>query len=114
MRPLCLLALAALLSFGSARAAAVYAPASTDNFENHTDQGADSLVPPGEEANAVVALVTGIDRQHGIVSLETEIGPIVTLAAPEDLQNLHTGDLLVLYVVDEDPKQNLGEDPIVT
>jgi len=56
--------------------------------------------------------VTDIDRQHGMVSLDTELGKIVTFAEPEDLQKLHEGDQIVVYIVEEAPNQNRTQDSI--
>lgn len=106
------LALAVLLSLAGVGAAA-YAPTSNDKSENYAERRAEGLVPTGQEANAIVAVITEIDRQNGVVSLDTEIGPIITFAAPEDLQGLRTGDQIVLYVIDEDPQQNLPQDIII-
>ena len=113
MKTLCSLALAALLSLGSTVSAA-YAPTPQDRLENRRDQRSDSLTSPIPGATALVAVITDIDRLHGVVSLDTEIGKIVTVAAPEDLQNLHRGDQIVLYVMDEDQRQDQRSGSILT
>jgi len=106
MKTLCWLVLVTLLSLGSAVSAA---PTPKDRLGNRADQG-DALKSEVPGATALIAVVTDIDRLHGIVSLNTEIGQIVTFAAPEDLQNLHAGDQIVLYVTDENQHQGQRQD----
>ena len=110
MKILCGLVLVIVLSLGSAVSAA---PTPQDRLGNRADQG-DALKSKIPGTTALLAVVTDIDRQHGIVSLNTEIGQIVTFATPEDLQNLHAGDQIVLYVTDEDQRQERPQDSILT
>jgi len=110
MKILCGLVLVTMLGLGNAVSAA---PTPQDRPGNRADQG-DALKSKIPGATALRAVVTDVDRQHGIVSLNTEIGQIVTFAAPEDLQNLHAGDQIVLYVTDEDQRQERPQDSILT
>jgi hypothetical protein len=112
MKTLCSLALAILLSLASTGATVAYAPTPKDLLGNPGDQGSEAIVPQVPGATALVAVVTAIDRQHGTVSFDTELGQIVTYADPEALQRLHPGDQIVLYVVYEDPSQNQARDSI--
>ena len=113
MKILCALALAILLSLSSTGATVAYAPTPKDQFGSPGDQESDATVPQVPGATALPAVVTAVDRQHGTVSFDTELGQIVTYADPEALQKLHPGDQIVLYVVDEDPSQNrLAQDSI--
>ena len=113
MKTLCWLALTVLLGFVSVETVATSARATLeDKLENRADRGTDTLVPQVPGVTALIAVITDIDREHGVVSLDTELGQIVTFADPKDLQQLHTGDQIVLYVVDEDPNQTRTQEAI--
>jgi len=78
------------------------------------EQTPDTAKPPGSEKTAIPATVTGIDRAQGVLNLETEVGRAQVIAPPEVLQDLHVGDQVELCMADEEPSQNLLQDPIIT
>jgi hypothetical protein len=63
---------------------------------------------------AVSATVTRIDRERGMLDLETKAGHVQVVVSPAALQDLHVGDKLVLCLTDEAPSQNLLQDDIIT
>lgn len=106
---------ACLMLIGSVSTAAAYALLPQGQDENAARQLPTTLQPQSEEdslpnaetrGNTLVATIRGIDRQHGVLYLQTEFGNMVTWAEPKDLQNLHAGDQVVLYLEEENPKDN--------
>jgi hypothetical protein len=58
--------------------------------------------------------VIRIDRERGVLDLETEAGHVQVVVPPAAVQDLHAGDQLVLCLTDEAPSQNLLQDDIIT
>ena len=58
--------------------------------------------------------MTQIDRERGVVDLETAAGPVQVVMPPAAVQDLHVGDKLRLCVADEAPSQALSQDDILT
>jgi hypothetical protein len=58
--------------------------------------------------------VTGVDREQGVLNLETAVARAQVVVPPEALQNLQVGDQVELCMADEEPSQNLLQDSIRT
>jgi hypothetical protein len=71
---------------------------------------------PSQEAQEITekATVTGIDRKHGVLVADMAAGRVQLLVPPAVVQKLHPGDPLTVCLVDEDPRQNLLQDSILT
>ena len=82
--------------------------------ELSTGNKAEAVAPLVNEPTVVVATVKGIDRLHGIVHLDSEIGRIVATVDPVELQRLHAGDQIIVVVSDEDLKNYVSQDSIMT
>ena len=104
------LALATLLAIGSAAPIAAQQTSVHDTSKSACTQRADTATSQPNKERATIATVVQIDRQHGLLNLETEIGRILTFAAPEDIKNLHEGDRIEVYLVEEDSTDNLRQD----
>jgi hypothetical protein len=105
---------AALLALSSPGVAKALSPVSPETLGAQCEQGQDPALQPKRAETAVPAVVTGIDRQHGIVELETEAGRAQIMVAPEATRELQTGDEVTLCMTDEEPEHNLLQDSIVT
>lgn len=104
------LAFVALLTVGSAAPVFAQQPLAQDPSVSACSQGVEaaSAVPKGRPTTATIVQ---IDRQHGLLNLETEIGRVLTFATPEDMKGLHEGDQIVVYlVVDEDTPESSPQD----
>jgi hypothetical protein len=105
--------LAMLLTCGAALPA--FAPTRLpDSLSRPGTQDPGLAKPPGLNVRELVATIQGIDYQQGVLDLETEIGRMQLSAAPEEIADLHAGDTLLVYVVEESPAQNLLQDSIRT
>jgi hypothetical protein len=104
------LAFVALLTVGSAAPVFAHQPLAQGSSVSACPQGtkAASAAPEGRPTTATIVQ---IDRQHGLLNLETEIGRVLTFATPEDMKGLHEGDQIVVYlVVDEDTPESSPQD----
>jgi hypothetical protein len=114
MRCLPSLALVVLLGAG-AGVPTVSPPSVVPNlFEESCDLTPDGAKHLDAEETAIPATVTGIDREQGVVNLETEVARAQVTVPPDVLQELHVGDRVELCMADEDPSQNLLQDSIIT
>ncbi len=112
MRPLCSLAFAVLLSAGSGLPAVTSSPVVPDTPGKTCAQTPDTAKQARSEKTAIPATVTGIDRAHGVLNLETDVARAEVVVPPEVLLGLHVGDQVVLCMADEEPSQNLLHDSI--
>ena len=101
------LALATLLAVGSAAPTFAQQASVHDTSKSACTRGTNTQA---NKERATVATVVQIDRQHGILNLETEIGRVLTFAAPEDIKNLHEGDRIEVYLVEEDSADDPRQD----
>ena len=108
------LALATLMAVGSAAPICAQQASVQETSKGACTQETNTATPQANKERATVATVIQIDRQHGILNLETEIGRVLTFAAPEDIQNLHEGDQIEVYLVEEDPADNSRQDTTCT
>ena len=108
------LALATLLAVGSAAPSFAQQASVHDTSKSACMQETNAATPQANKERATVATVVQIDRQHGILNLETEIGRVLTFAAPEDIKNLHEGDQIEVYLVEEDSAENPLQDTTCT
>lgn len=58
--------------------------------------------PPQTQQDFVNAVIRSIDRQLGVLDLDTEIGWMQIQLAPEDVQTLQVGDTLQVRVLNSD------------
>jgi hypothetical protein len=114
MRCLSSFALAVLLNAGSAGPPLSPSPVVPDTPENRCEPTPDMGEQPGAEQTALPATVTGIDRARGILEVETEAARAQVVVPPEVLQGLKVGDRVELCMADEEPRDNLLQDSIVT
>ena len=114
MRCLSSLALAVLLSVDSGVPAMITSPVPPDTPKADCEPTPDTAKPQDPEKTAIPATVTGIDREHGVLNLETAVARAQVVVPPEALQNLHVGDQVELCMADEEPSQNLLQDSIRT
>jgi len=112
MNTLLSLSLVTLLAVGSAALLFAQQPPAQDTPESACTQNTDVAAPQAHEGRATVATIIQVDHQHGLLNLETEIGRVLTLAAPEDIQDLQEGDQIVVCLVEEDPAENPRQDRI--
>lgn len=71
--------------------------------------------PSTPQTELVFAFVTAIDPHSGVVTLDSEIGRLQTVAAATQLQELRTGDLVLIPVdfaklQQEFPQEEVCED----
>ena len=114
MRPLCSLAFAALLAVGGSIPVRPLTGIESATPKESCPQTSTTAPQRSTEEPAVRATVTQIDRERGILDLETEAGHVQVAASPSALQDLQVGDRLVLCLADEAPSQNLLQDDIIT
>ncbi len=112
MNTLLSLALTMLLAVGSAALLFAQRPLTQDTPESACTQDTDAAAPQAPAGHATVATIIQVDPQDGLLDLETEIGRVLTLAAPEDIQDLQAGDQIVVCLVEEDPAENPRQDPV--
>ena len=112
MNTLLSLSLATLLAVGSAALLFAQRPLAQDTPESACTQDTDAAARQAHEGRATVATIIQVDHQHGLLSLEIEIGRVLKLAAPEDIQDLQEGDQIMVCLVEEDPTENLPQDTI--
>ena len=112
MNTLLSLSLATLPAVGSAALFFAQQPPAQDMPESACTQNTDAAAPHAHEGRATVATIIQVDHQHGLLDLKTGIGRVLTLAAPEDGQDLQEGDQIVVCLVDEDPAENPRQDSI--
>src|SRR5262249_50374360 len=55
--------------------------------------------PPQPQNDFVNAVIRGIDRQLGVLDLDTEIGLMQVKVPPEEVQDLHVGDTIQVRVL---------------
>jgi len=108
------LALVVLLSVGSGVPAVTLSAVVPATPGASCEQTPNTSTPPGPKKTAIPATVTGVDREHGVLNLETEVARAQVVVPPEALQNLHVGDQVELCMADEEPSQNLLQDSIRT
>jgi hypothetical protein len=108
------LVLATLLTVGSAAPIGAQQTPTHDTPKSACAQKTNAATPQANKERATVATVVQIDHQHGVLNLETEIGRVLTFAAPEDIKNLHEGDRIEVYLVEEDSAENLSQDTTCT
>jgi len=108
------LALATLLTVGSAAPIAAQQAPVHDTPKSAYTQRTNAATAQANKEHATVATVVQIDHQHGLLNLETEIGRVLTFAAPEDIKNLHEGDQIEVYLVEEDSTENPLQDTTCT
>jgi hypothetical protein len=114
MRCLSSLALALLLS-ASAGVPTVSPPSVVPNLPGENcELTPDGAKHPSAEETAIPATVTGINREQGVVNLETDVARAQVMVPPDVLQELHVGDQVELCMTDEEPSQNLLQDSIIT
>src|SRR5262249_55446223 len=99
MNTLLSLALTMMLAVGSAALLFAPHPFAQDTPESACTQDTDAAAPQAHEGHATVATIIQVDHQDGLLDLETEIGRVLTLAAPEDIQDLQEGDQIVVCLV---------------
>jgi len=112
MNTLLSLSLVTLLAVGSAALLFAQRPPAQDTPESACTQNTDVAAPQAHEGRATVATIIQVDHQRGLLNLETELGRVLTLAAPEDIQDLQEGDQIVVCLVEEDPAENPRQDSI--
>jgi hypothetical protein len=59
---------------------------------------------------AIVATVGQVDHQQGLLQLETTLGQIVTMVAPEEVKDLQEGDQILVCIGDTEPAKSLRHD----
>lgn len=118
MRCLSSLVFAVFLSAGSGVLAVTPMPQVANSAKETCAQAPEATKPPSKttpsEKTAIPATVTAVDPAHGVIDLETKVGPAQVESSPQMLQDLHVGDRLELCTVDEEPSENLLQDSIVT
>jgi hypothetical protein len=111
MNTLLSLSLVTLLAVGSTALLFAQQPPAQDTPESTCTQNTDAAAPHAHEGRTTVATIIQVDHQHGLLDLKTEIGRVLTFAAPEDIQDLQEGDQIVVCLVEEDPAENPRQDP---
>jgi len=105
------LVFAMLLTVGSAAPSFAQESVTQDTSASACPQGTEATTVQAPQGRPTKATVIQIDRQHGLLNLETEIGRVLTFATPEDMKGLHEGDQIVVYlVVEEDTPENSPPD----
>jgi len=104
----------ALLAMGSALLVSAQQPPLLGSFEQNCEQFIAALDPQAHGGHAAVATVVQVDHQSGLLSLETEVGRVLTFAAPEETQNLQEGDQIMVCMAEVGPPENLPQDVSLT
>ena len=111
MHTLFALAFAILVIVGSAAPSFAQQSVTQDTPASACTQGTEAAAVHPPEGRPTKATVIQIDREHGLLNLQTEIGRVLTFATPEDIKGLHEGDQIVVYlIVEEDAPENSQPD----
>src|SRR5215510_9908345 len=106
MRPLCSLAFAILLAMGGSVPVPPPAPRGLTSPGDSCAQAPDAVPHQGTEEPAVRVTVIRVDRERGVLDVETEVGHVQVVVPPAAVHDVHAGDELVLCLADEVPSQN--------
>ena len=95
-KTLVVLVLSLGLALGTVRSASPQATLPQGSTDRPCDQLAGSAESSDSVGYAVMATITGVDRQRGILELETQEGRITLATALTDAQSLQEGDQLLV------------------
>jgi hypothetical protein len=73
--------------------------------EQPCDQPAGSAEAGDSEGHGVMATLKGVDRQRGLVELETKNGRVVMETTPAETQSLQEGDQLLVCLEGDNIKE---------
>lgn len=102
MNTLLALAFAMLLAVGSVVPSFAQQSVAQDPSASACPQGTEAAAVQTPQGRLTKATVIQIDRERGLLNLQTEIGRVLTFARPEDMKGLHEGDQIVVYLIVED------------
>jgi hypothetical protein len=101
MKPLFLLALGLWLILGTGLPAGAQPTLPQGSADHPCDQPAAGAESGESEGHAVIATIKGVDRQRGLLELETQQGRVVMETPPAETQSLQEGDHLLVCVEGE-------------
>jgi hypothetical protein len=113
MKILCSIVLMLVLAVAAATVTGAHIPLLQKVIPHFSNPIPDVSGSQEDGEDVIIAMVKSIDYQHGLVHLDSEIGQILTFATPEALQDLSTGDLVVVHVVEENVEDNVVQDIVV-
>ena len=97
MKPLCTRGCSLIVALALATGGAYWQSLSQENVEKNRSTTAVNISPDAQ-ADIVFAIVTAIDHRSGLVVLDSAIGRLMTIATSTQLQDLHTGDLVLVHL----------------
>jgi hypothetical protein len=109
MRTLYLWSCATLLALGSALPASAQAGSLQDTLDQSCQHDVAAVVPHAHTGHSTVATVIQVDRQQGLLHLDTEEGPLLLAATPEDIKDLQEGDQLPVCIAEAAPAEQLTD-----
>jgi hypothetical protein len=92
MKTLFALALGLGLAVGTVQLASAQLTFPQGSAEYPCDQSATRVESGDSEGHTVIATIKGIDRQRGILEVETKEGRVVMKTTPTETQSLQEGD----------------------
>ena len=114
MKTLFFWSVTAWLAVGSALLVSAQQPPPQDPFEQSCQQSVTALDPQARGGHAAVATVVRVDHRSGLLSLETDIGRVLTFAAPEEIKDLREGDQIMVCMAEVDPPEKRPQDVLLT
>lgn len=98
MKTLFLLALGLWLAIGMVLPAGAQPTLPQGSADQPCDQPTAGAESGDSEEHAVMAIIKGVDRQRGLLELETKNGRVVMETTPAETQSLQEGDHLLVCV----------------
>ena len=93
---------AALFAAGSVVIAFAQQPLPQGTPKSPCEQGTRVTDPEGEDAHILIATVSRVDHDQGLITLETDVGKLEMAAAPEEIADIQEGDVLIVYMTEEE------------
>src|SRR5262249_58984661 len=94
---------ATLLALGSALPASAQPGSLQDTLDQSCQHDVAAVVPHVHRGHSTVATVIQVDPQQGLLHLDTEEGPLLLAATPDDIKDLQEGDQLPVCIAEADP-----------
>ena len=85
-------------------------------FQESVEKNTSAVVvnaPQETPAYTLSAIVLEIDHQSGVVILDSLIGRLLTVATPAQLKNLHVGEIVIVHMGTNNPRNKVQEDEVM-
>jgi hypothetical protein len=100
-KTLTVLTLGLWLALGTVRPAGAQPTLPQGSVDHPCNQPAGGAESGDTAGHAVMATIKGVDRQRGLLELETEDGRAVIASTPADTQSLHEGEEMLVCLEGE-------------